>query len=72
VHVQRLVSVDKMATKLEEYATEEQHSVVHFFVGKMTHEKDIHKEYFLFRVGRVCCITWFTTGLKNSVKDVRK
>jgi hypothetical protein len=31
VHVQRLVSVVKMVTLLEGYATEEQRSVVHFF-----------------------------------------
>jgi hypothetical protein len=34
-HVQRLVSVVKMATVLEECAKEEQRSVV-FFVGKRT------------------------------------
>jgi hypothetical protein len=34
-HVQRLVSVAKMATVLEEYATEEQHCIVRFY-GKMT------------------------------------
>jgi hypothetical protein len=33
-HVQRLVSVVKMATLLEKYATEEELSVVRFFVGK--------------------------------------
>jgi hypothetical protein len=35
-HVQRLVSVVKMATVLEEYTTEEQRYVVRFFVGKRT------------------------------------
>jgi hypothetical protein len=36
-HVQRMVSVVKMATVLEEYTIEEQHSAVHFFfVGKRT------------------------------------
>jgi hypothetical protein len=33
-HVQRLVSVVKMATVLEKCATEEQRSVVRFFVGE--------------------------------------
>jgi hypothetical protein len=36
-HVQRLVSAVKMATVLDEYATEEQRSVVRFFfVDKRT------------------------------------
>jgi hypothetical protein len=35
-YIQRLVSVVKMATLLEDCATEEQHSVVRIFVGKMT------------------------------------
>jgi hypothetical protein len=35
-----------MATVLEEYTTEEQRSVVHFFVGKRVNAKDIHKEMF--------------------------
>jgi hypothetical protein len=33
-----------MATMLEEFATEEQHSVVRFFVAKELSAKDIHKE----------------------------
>jgi hypothetical protein len=36
-HVQRLVSVVKMSTVLEEYTTEEQISAVRFFVDKMIH-----------------------------------
>jgi hypothetical protein len=36
VQFQRLVSVVKMATLLEECTTEEQRSVVRFFVGKRT------------------------------------
>jgi hypothetical protein len=35
-HVQRLVTLVKMATMLEVYTTEEQRSVVRFFVGKRT------------------------------------
>jgi hypothetical protein len=34
-HVQRLVSVVKMTTKLEDYTTEEQLSVVHFLWAKL-------------------------------------
>jgi hypothetical protein len=41
-HVQRLVSVLKMATVFEVYTTEEQRSVV----GKRLYAKDIHKEVF--------------------------
>jgi hypothetical protein len=42
-HVQRLVSVVKMATVLEEYPTEEQRSIVRFLRAKRLNEKDIHK-----------------------------
>jgi hypothetical protein len=42
-HVQRLVSVVKMATVLEEYTTEEQLSVVRFLWAKGLYAKDIHK-----------------------------
>jgi hypothetical protein len=45
-HVQRLVSVVKMATMLEQYSTEEQRPVVCFFVDKRLNAKDIHKEMF--------------------------
>jgi hypothetical protein len=36
VHVQRLVSVVKMATMVEECITEEELSIVRFFVGERT------------------------------------
>jgi hypothetical protein len=45
-HVQRLVSVVKMATVLEECSTEEQHSVVRVLWTKGLSAKDIHKEMF--------------------------
>jgi hypothetical protein len=38
-HIQRLVSVVKMVTVLEVCTAEEQHSVMCFFVGKMTQRK---------------------------------
>jgi hypothetical protein len=38
-HVQRLVSVVKMATVIEENVTEEKRSVVSFLVGKRNHCK---------------------------------
>jgi hypothetical protein len=45
-HVQRLVSIVKMVTVLEKYATEEQRSVVRFLWAKGLKAKDIHKEMF--------------------------
>jgi hypothetical protein len=45
-HVQRLVSVVKMVTMPEAYATEEQRSVVPFWWAKGLNKKDIHKEIF--------------------------
>jgi hypothetical protein len=45
-HVQRLVSVVKMATVLEKCTTEEQRSVVRFLRAKELNAKDIHKEMF--------------------------
>jgi outer membrane PBP1 activator LpoA protein len=42
VHVQRLVSVVKMATVLEGCNTEQQRSVVRFLQGKEPNAKDIH------------------------------
>jgi hypothetical protein len=45
-HVQRLISVVKMATVLEEFTTEERRSVVSFLWAKGHNAKDIHKETF--------------------------
>jgi hypothetical protein len=45
-YVQRLVSVVKMATVLDECSNEEQHSVVRFLWGKALNAKNIHKEMF--------------------------
>jgi hypothetical protein len=45
-HVQRLVSVVKMATVLEECSTEGQRSIVRFLWKKWLYVKDIHKEMF--------------------------
>jgi hypothetical protein len=39
VHVQRVVSVDKMADVLEGCTTEKHHSIVRFFVGNRTQYK---------------------------------
>jgi hypothetical protein len=45
-HVQRLVSVVKMVTVLEECTNEEQRSVMHFLYAKGLNAKDIRKEMF--------------------------
>jgi hypothetical protein len=71
VHVQRLVSVVKIATVLE-CTTEKQRSVVHFLWKKDSMQRIFIKKYFQFMVGSVCCVKRFTTGSRNSLKDVRK
>jgi hypothetical protein len=53
-HGQRLVSVIKTETALEEYTTEDQSSVLRFLLAKRLNAKDIHKKCFLFTVGSVC------------------
>jgi hypothetical protein len=54
VHVQRLVSIVKMATVHEEYVNKEQLSVVHFFCGqKDAMQRIFIKKYFLFVLGSV-------------------
>jgi hypothetical protein len=58
-----------MATVLEEYTVGEQRSAVRF-CGQMAPCEDIHKE--MFAVGSVCRVKRFTTGSRNSPKDVRK
>jgi hypothetical protein len=70
MHVQRLVSVVKMATVLEDYTTEEQSSVVHFWWAEGLNAKDIHEE--MFTVGSVCCVKQFTDGSRNFIKDIGK
>jgi hypothetical protein len=45
-----MVSVVKMATVLEEYTTEEQHSVVRLLWAKELIAKDIHKN--------ISCLLW--------------
>lgn len=57
-----------MGTVLEEYPTKEQHSVVRFSVGK----RIFIQKYFLFMVRSVCYVKCFTTGPRNSLKDIQK
>jgi hypothetical protein len=53
-HFQKLVSVVKMATVIEEYATEEELSIVSFFCGqKDSMQRTFVKKCFMFMVGSV-------------------
>jgi hypothetical protein len=61
-HVQRLVSVVKMVTMLEEYITEEQHSVAFFCVQKDSVQRIFINKCFLFTVGSICRVKRFTAG----------
>jgi hypothetical protein len=45
-HLQKLVSVVKMVTVLEECTAEEQRSVVRYFAGNTTQCKSVHNEVF--------------------------
>jgi hypothetical protein len=70
-HVQRLISVIKMVTVLE-YTTEEQRSVLRFCGQKDSMRRIFIKKCFLFMVGSVCRLKRFTTGSRNSLKNVRE
>jgi hypothetical protein len=61
-HVQKLLSVVKMATVLEEYITEEHLFVVPFSGLKDQMQRIIMKKYFVFMVGSVCRMKRFTSG----------
>jgi hypothetical protein len=65
VHVQRLVSVDKMATMHEECNTEERNSVVRFLLPKDSMQKIIIKKCFMFAMGTVCRVKRFMSGSRN-------
>jgi hypothetical protein len=71
-HVQKLVSVVKMAIVLEKCTTEEQRSAALLLWAKGLNAKIFIKKYFLFTVRSVCRVKRFTTGSINSLKDVRK
>jgi hypothetical protein len=64
MYVQRLVSVVKMATVLEECTTEEQRSDVCFLWSQGLNAKDIHKEMFPVYGGK--CLSH--KALHNSVE----
>jgi hypothetical protein len=59
-----------MATVLEECTTEVRYSVVHFWSQMDSVQRIFVKKCFLFMVGSVCRVKWFTTGSRNSLKDV--
>jgi hypothetical protein len=70
-HVQRLVSVVKMATVLEECTAKEERPVVRFCWQKYSMQTMFIKKCFLFTVGSVCCIKQFTTGSRSTLKGVK-
>jgi hypothetical protein len=51
-HIQRLASIVKKMTVLEECNTEKQRSVVRYFWAKGLNAKDIHKEMIHVYVGK--------------------
>jgi hypothetical protein len=51
VHIQRIVSVVKVATMLEACTTEKQHSVLHFLWAKGLNARISTKICLLFKVG---------------------
>jgi hypothetical protein len=68
-HVQRLVSVVKIATMLGECTTEEQRSVVRFMWAEGYNAKIFLKRCFLFTVGSACPLTRFSLGTKCFAAD---
>jgi hypothetical protein len=61
-----------MATVFEEFSAEEQRSVVRFCGRKNSMQRIFINKCFLFAVGSVSRVKRFTTGSRNSLKDVRK
>jgi hypothetical protein len=62
-----------MVTMLEVCSTEEQHSVVWFFLwAKGLDARMLMKKCFLFMVGSVCHVKQFASGLVNYLKDIQK
>jgi hypothetical protein len=66
-HVQRLVSVVKMAILLEGCTVEEHLSHLRFSWKKGHNAKDIHKD--IFTVGSVCHVQRFSLGGKRFAHD---
>jgi hypothetical protein len=68
-HVQRLVSVVKMATVLEGYTTEEHGNVVFFCGQKNSVTKEVHKEMFPAYGRRICSEKRFNLIGKHFADD---
>jgi hypothetical protein len=66
MHVQRLVSVVKMATVFEMCFNEDRPSIVRYFCEqKDSMQRIFIKKCFLFTVGSVCRVKRLTTGSKK-------
>jgi hypothetical protein len=65
-HVQKLASVVKMATLIEEYITEEQCSLVRFLWAELLNEKNIHKEMFPVYCGKCLSRKQLTSRSRNA------
>jgi hypothetical protein len=66
VHFRRLVSIVKTATVLEVYTTEEENSLMRFFLwAKGLNAKDIHKEMFSVYGGKCLSRIAVSTGSRN-------
>jgi hypothetical protein len=68
-HIQKLVSIVRMVTMLEECGTEEQHSVVRFYGQNYSIQRIFMKKCFLFMVGSVCRLKRFSLGGKCFADD---
>jgi hypothetical protein len=71
-HVQRLVSVAKWRPYLRSFFRRAAFYSTFFCGQKDSIQKTFIKKCFLFTVGSVCRVKRFTTGSRNSLKDVRK
>jgi hypothetical protein len=69
VHVQKLVSVVKMATVLEGCTTEDQRSVARICGQKDSTQGIFIKKCFLFIAGSVCHVKQFSLGGKSFAYD---
>jgi hypothetical protein len=68
-HVQRPVSVVKMATALEEYTIDEQSSVVRFCGQTDAIRRIFIKKLFLFTMGNICRVKRFDLDGKRFADD---
>jgi hypothetical protein len=64
-HIQRLVSVVKMVTVLEEYTAEEWRSAVRFYGQKDSMQRILINKCFLFTMRSACRVKRFSSGSTN-------